>query len=402
MRRACGQQTTRLSGPPRRARGLSWRATACGVGVAAVCLVAALSATQEEILTNEAILKLSQAGLPPEVILAKIMSTGSAFDTSAAQMVFLAEAGVHTDVLATMFEVTPLAAPAVEPPDERSVAGAAPEPVAGSEPVARTSWLPGATFFDRLASGGRGPEMVVIPAGRFYMGCVSGMGCSDRERPIRDIAFSRMLAVAKYEVTFDDYDRFTQATGRPPVEDGGWGRGRRPAVNVSWSDALDYAAWLSREAEADYRLLSEAEWEYTTRAGTMAQYHFGDSAIDLCGYGNHADATLPEHVAWRNRSCSDGVGSETAEVGRYRPNPWGLHDTHGNVWEWVEDCWNENYTNAPPGGEPWLAGDCARRVARGGSWGNQAAHLRAANRAGLPADERAVNVGFRVARTLLP
>ncbi len=382
-----------------------------GWAILVMALLPAVSVAQGEVLTNEDILNLTQAGLPAEVVVAKIESTKTAFDTSVEQLVALVQAGVHADVLAAMAQAVSSAGAVEEQPgdaplraeERRSEPSRSAKPLpADPQPVTRTSWEPGATFSDALSSGGRGPDMVVIRAGRFFMGCVSGMGCRNEERPIRDVAFGQPFAVSKYEVTLDEYDRFTAATGRPPVDDKDWGRGRRPVLNVSWSEALEYVVWLSLETGANYRLPSEAEWEYAARAGSTWQFHFGDYTSSLCRYGNHADASLPERIEWRNLACSDGVGLKTAEVGQYEANPWGLHDIHGNVWEWVEDCWNDSYTGAPTDGAVWLTGDCTRRVLRGGSWGNRPALLRAAHRSSVDAGERGVNVGFRVARTLVP
>lgn len=382
------------------------RVIARAVGVAALVgfSLAAAAFAQGEVLDNGDIVNLTEAGLPAEVIVAKIESTATAFDTSAKKLVALVRAGVHADVLAAMAKASASTAGANEAPDDDTVGDAVPgeRPSAEPEPVPLSSWRVGARFSDALNSGGRGPEMVVIPAGRFYMGCVSGMGCSNRERPIRDVSIAQPFGVSIHEVTLDEYDRFTAAADRPPVDDGGWGRGRRPALNVSWSDAQEYVAWLSRETGGAYRLLSEAEWEYVTRAGSTTQFHFGDRPMDLCRYANHADVSLPEHVEWRNTLCSDRVALETAEVGSYAPNPWGLHDLHGNVWEWVEDCWNGSYEEAPIDGSAGTDGDCSRRVLRGGSWNNRPALLRAAGRNGVGVGERGLNIGFRVARTLAP
>ncbi|MCY3591269.1 MAG: formylglycine-generating enzyme family protein [Acidobacteria bacterium] len=380
------------------------RPIAAATGIAAILALAGPAAgfAQGEVLENEDILSLTEAGLPPEVIVAKIESTATAFDTSVERLVALVQAGVHADVLAAMARAS--ASSATESPAYDPGGDTAPveQPRADPQPVPRTSWQVGARFSDALNSGGRGPEMVVVPAGSFYMGCVSGMGCSNRERPIREVSFAEPFAVSIHEVTLDEYDRYTAATGRPPADDGGWGRGRRPALNVSWQDAQAYVAWLSGETGGGYRLLSEAEWEYVARAGSTTQFHFGDHPAELCRYGNHADVSLPEHVEWRNTLCSDRVALETAEVGSYAPNPWGLHDTHGNVWEWVEDCWNGAYEGSPTDGSPWTQGDCSRRVLRGGSWNNRPGLLRAAGRNGVVVGERGLNIGFRVARTLVP
>ena len=230
------------------------------------------------------------------------------------------------------------------------------------------------------------PEMVVIPAGRFRMGCVSGRDCWDNEQPVHEVQVSS-FALGVYEVTFEEYERFARATGRDRPNDRGWGRGGRPVINVSWEDAQAYAAWLSRETGEAYRLPSESEWEYSARAGSTTRYSWGQDI-------------------GRNRANCDGCGSrwdddETAPAGSFAANGWGLHDMHGNVWEWVEDCWHENYARAPRDGSAWTSGgNCGRRVLRGGSWFNSPVLLRSAYRGRNGAGARFVFDGFRVSRTL--
>ena len=197
------------------------------------------------------------------------------------------------------------------------------------------------------------PKMVAIPGGRFRMGCVSGLDCDDEEFPVHEVQVEA-FELGKYEVTFEEYDRFTAATGRSAADDEGWGRGRRPVINVSWEDAVAYTRWLSEQTGQRYRLPSEAEWEYAARAGTEAKYSWGNQI-------------------GRNRANCDGCGSrwdnsQTAPVGWFGANGWGLHDMHGNVWEWVQDCWNDSYRGAPTDGSAWQQGNCSRRVLRGGSW----------------------------------
>ena len=254
---------------------------------------------------------------------------------------------------------------------------------------------PGDTFSDEFRDGGRGPEMVAIPAGSFRMGCVSGLDCDDEEKPVRTVTIAQPFAVSKYEITFEDYDRFTHPN---QVDDEDWGRGRRPVINVSWNDAKDYVAWLSSQTGQSYRLLTEAEWEYAARAGSATKYHFGNSESQLCRYLNFYDTTADNSYA----PCSDGVGKQTAVVGRYAPNAFGLHDMHGNVYEWVEDCWNDSYSGAPSNGDAWLSGNCEGRVMRGGSWLDDPWFLRSAKRFWNTSGIRDFNLGFRVARTLPP
>ena len=231
------------------------------------------------------------------------------------------------------------------------------------------------------------PEMLVIPGGRFRMGCVSGRGCYDDERPVHVVRVES-FELGKYEVTFGEYDRFTATTGREPVADEGWGRGRRPVINVSWEDAEAYTKWLSEQTGERYRLPSEAEWEYAVRAGKETAYSWGNEI-------------------GRNRANCDGCGSEwddrqTAPVGSFGPNGWGLHDLHGNVWGWVQDCRNGNYEGAPTDGSAWERGDCSQRVSRGGSWFIYPRDLRSAIRYRDSASNRYDNLGFRVARTITP
>ena len=236
-----------------------------------------------------------------------------------------------------------------------------------------------------MSSGGQGPEMVVIPAGRFRMGCVSGHECLDEELPVHDVRIPQAFAVSKYEVTFEDYDQFTYPNR---VDDEGWGRGRRPVINVSWDDAQEYVAWLSRQTGQTYRLLSEAEWEYVARAGTSTVYSWGN--------------TIGSNRANCFECGSQWDFDRTAPVGSFAANAFGVHDMHGNVWEWVEDCWNESYGGAPADGSAWRGEDCRRHVLRGSAWINDPWSLRSALRHGDSSGLRVFSVGFRVARTLTP
>ena len=230
------------------------------------------------------------------------------------------------------------------------------------------------------------PEMVVISAGRFRMGCVSGRDCENRERPVHEVEVGS-FALGTDEVTFEEYERFARATGRARPGDSGWGRGGRPVINVSWEDATAYAAWLSAETGEDYRLPSEAEWEYAARAGSTTRYSWGD------------DIGRDRANCYRCGSRWDD--GETAPAGSFEANAWGLHDMHGNVWEWVEDCWHGNYARAPRDGSAWTTGsNCSRRVLRGGGWIGDPRDLRSAYRSRVDADYRDSDRGSRVARTL--
>ena len=253
----------------------------------------------------------------------------------------------------------------------------------------KTRWSTGSVFRDSLRSGGEGPQMTVLPAGSFRMGCLSNDGdCGYREKPVHDVRIARPFAVSVYEVTFEEYDRFTASTGRGRANDWGWGRGRRPVIKVSWEDAQAYVSWLSSQTGAEYRLLSESEWEYAARAGSSTKYSWGDAI-------GRNRANCPRD------SCGD-QWEGTAPVGSFEPNGFGLYDMHGNVWEWVADCWNGNYRGAPTDGSAWMQGNCKGRVLRGGSWSGYPRYLRSADRFRNSTDFRNFKVGFRVARTLTP
>jgi formylglycine-generating enzyme required for sulfatase activity len=233
------------------------------------------------------------------------------------------------------------------------------------------------------------PVMIVIPAGKFIMG--SPENESDRkasEGPAHEVTVAKPFAVSKFEVTFDDWDACVAAAACPRVPDS-WGRGEMPVINVSWSDAKQYVGWLSQLTGKEYRLLTETEWEYAARAGANTPFSWGDDP----GKGN----------ANCGECGSQWDGQQTAPVGSFKPNALGLYDMHGNVWEWVEDSWHENYEGAPTDGSAWLrGGDPSYRVIRGGSWRNESELVRAAFRVRRNINVRFDTLGFRVARTIEP
>ena len=257
----------------------------------------------------------------------------------------------------------------------------------GEEPKA----IPGSTFSDPLRGGGEGPKMVVIPAGLFWMGCLSNDDdCEPNEKPVHDVSIPAPFALSVYEVTFGDYDRF-----KPPFREVEQGlvRRTRPVFRVWWKDAKSYAAWLSEQTGAEYRLPTEAEWEYAARAGSATKYSWGDHI----GMGQANCYTQPGA-----QGCGSQWDGMPALVGSHPPNAFGLHDMHGNMFEWVEDCWNDTYAGAPQDGSAWLRGDCSKRVVRGGSWNKGEWWLRAAARHGRSTGDKNNEIGFRVARTLRP
>ena len=148
---------------------------------------------------------------------------------------------------------------------------------------------PGSIFYDSLSTGGEGPKMVVIPAGRFLMGCVSGIHCVDSEKPVHEVSFAKPFALSMYEITFEDYDKFTYPN---QVDDQDWGRGRRPVINVSWDDATEYAAWLSAQTGKRYRLPTEAEWEYAARGGQQRVLGVPRCITSVIVSHNYADMVI--------------------------------------------------------------------------------------------------------------
>ena len=249
--------------------------------------------------------------------------------------------------------------------------------VAATPAVGTYSLRPGEVFRDCADC----PEMVVVPSGSFMMGSPESEEGRDKdEGPRYCVRIPAPFAVGRFEVTFSEWDACVSDGGcggyRPKDRD--WGRDRRPVIYVSWNDAKRYVSWLSKKTGRGYRLLSEAEWEYVARAGTTTRYHWGDDY----------------------RSDRVAVGGKTEAVGRYTSNRFGLHDVHGNVWEWVEDCWNGSYAGAPAHGRPWVMGDCDTRMVRGGSWQDKPSALRAATRGSDKVELRIETAGFRVARTL--
>jgi len=240
-----------------------------------------------------------------------------------------------------------------------------------------------------------GPEMVVVPAGSFMM----GSNDYDSEQPPHKVAVGVPFAVGRFTVTRGQFAAFVNATGhkaegahvlkgdkreldpKASWRNPGFAQNdNHPVVCVNWDDAIAYADWLSGRTGKTYRLLSEAEWEYCCRARTTTKYAFGDSI---------------------STSQAQYSAKRTAEVGKFAPNAWGLHDMHGNVWEWVEDAWHVNYQGAPEDGSVWSSGGDMKRVLRGGSWYViDPVILRSAYRIWFLPDDRNGYFGFRVARTL--
>ncbi len=231
------------------------------------------------------------------------------------------------------------------------------------------------------------PELVVIPSGKFNMGSSDGKG-RDNECPQHEVTIDYRLAVGRFAVTFEEWDFYvSRHKDAYKPKDEGWGRERRPVINVSWDNAQDYLTWLSETTGEHYRLLSEAEWEYACRAGTDTEYSFGDS------------------ISRKQAQYSDngyGSANKTVPVGSFEPNQFGLYDMHGNVREWCEDYWHRTYKGAPVDGSAWIGDSDDKRynVLRGGSWDLDPEYLRARFRYLSILFNGSYTVGFRVARTL--
>jgi formylglycine-generating enzyme required for sulfatase activity len=234
--------------------------------------------------------------------------------------------------------------------------------------------------------------MVVVPAGEFMMGSPEHEAeRGNDEGPRRKVTIAKHFAVGKFEVTFAEWDACVAASACVYTpEDIGWGRGKRPVIEVSWDDITKYLPWLSRRAGKTYRLLTEAEWEYAARAGTTTPFSTGDTIISVQANfaGTYTYGGSPPGL----------YQQKTVEVGSFQPNAFGLYDMHGNVYEWVQDCYS--YAGAPLDGSAVVSKDCSWRVLRGGSWYDYPRYLRSAARLRNRPDLRIRYLGFRVARTL--
>ena len=275
-------------------------------------------------------------------------------------------------------------------------------PVADAEGVLR----------DRFTDGrGVGPDLVLIPTGRFQMGsnehehriavkAGAQKTWMDRELPAHWVGIGQSFALGRYPVTVGEWRAFARATGWQTKLDVDWQQpgfaqdDRHPVVCVSWHDAQLYLQWLREQTGQDYRLPSEAEWEYACRAGSRTAFSFGDEITP-----EHAN--YDGHFTYNDGPKGNSHGG-TTRVGSYQPNPWGLFDMHGNVWEWTQDTMHDTYLGAPADGSAWeQGGDAARRILRGGAWLYQPRYLRSALRNGYSALLANDVVGFRVARKLV-
>ena len=230
------------------------------------------------------------------------------------------------------------------------------------------------------------PEMVRIKAGNFLMG--SRKGDAD-ERPVHKVRIKRDFYIGKYEVTFKEYDQFCEKTDRYMPDDEGWGRDNMPVINITWHDAKAYTEWLSEVTGDKYRLPTEAEWEYAAKAGVKTDFAFGKKAHTRNANYNGKDKDPRYGRTGENRA-------EPLPVGSFKANRWGLHDVHGNVWEWCEDWHTRSYKNAPKNGSANITSRGEHKILRGGSWSTNASSIRLANRgADNPLGSGSI-VGFRI------
>ncbi|MEX8504321.1 SUMF1/EgtB/PvdO family nonheme iron enzyme [Leptothrix ochracea] len=305
---------------------------------------------------------------------------------------------------------SPVAASAVVPPLPAS-APLAPAPVSApaSAPVSALPIAPapvaaapipaaGTVFRDCVSC----PEMVVVPAGSFTMGSsASETGLYESETPAHKVVLAHPFAVGKFEITFEEWNVCVAEHACRPAWDGGWGEGRRPVIHINYEQAVGYTEWLSEKSGKVYRLLTEAEWEYAARAGTDKLRYWGNSTERACLFANVADQSARQkHPDWAETFDCDDAFAQTAPVGSYRPNAFGLYDMLGNVWEWVDDCYHATYQGAPVDGSPRLALDCPLRLYRGGSWYGFPKEVRTALRIKSVPTFSNDDLGLRVARSL--
>ena len=247
----------------------------------------------------------------------------------------------------------------------------------------RKTPAPGAVFHNQLGKYGKGPAMVIIPAGSFNMGNSN----NSESAPVRRVRFPQPFAISQYEITFADFDKYSQASGTKKLSDNRWGRGSRPAINLSWQQAQSYVKWLSKSTGRKYRLPSEAEWEYVARGGKTTDYWWkGDNAKGKANCRRGCDSKY-----------SGLFNTKTAPVGSYKANPFKVFDSTGNVAEWVADCYQNHYLGAPRDGTPINNGQCKLRSSRGGSIKSTVLELQVHHRDKREASNGYSDVGFRVA-----
>lgn len=392
--------------------GYGWQGTGIGLGVVAIAALViwlllqtgTLSTVEDAFLAHD-----EPAPVTVEAVTAAPVPAASSLPPDTVPPVAVIRAAVEpvavtdpgeasVEVAVTQVAVEPVAAAESGWAGVEVAESAPPEPVATaesgwagvevvesapSEAVALPAVAAMPALRDPLKGGGDGPLMVELPAAGFMMGSAES-SMNFNERPQHRVVL-RSFSISKTEVTFAGYDRFARATGRRLPYDEGWGRADQPVINVSWKDVSAYAAWLSEQTGHDYRLPTEAQWEFAAAAGSKRPHWWDDSVIEIPANcfdcGNRWD------------------GRRTAAVGSFSANGFGLHDTAGNVQEWIEDCYHENYEGAATDGSAWQAPRCTQRVVRGGAYTSPINSLRSAKRGQYDHDTRLDNLGFRVVRS---
>jgi len=253
------------------------------------------------------------------------------------------------------------------------------------------------TIRDHISTDILAPELVVVPAGTNTLGDITGAGI-EIERPTYKVTIDKPFAIGKYEVTFSEYEYFCEQTGCKKPDDEGWGRGRRPVIDINWYDAIAYVKWLSKKTGESYFLPSEAQWEYAARAGTQTNYWWGNEPGDkLAQCGGCAEVH-------RCATCKDVplLDDGTVTVGSFNANPFGLYDVHGNVMEWTTDCDSKRNSNQPSDGSTRLNGDCTKHIIKDGSWWNNSRFIRSSVRGSAVegSSYKSKHLGFRVAREI--
>ena len=264
---------------------------------------------------------------------------------------------------------------------------------------------------DPLKGGGFGPELVVIPAGEATLGDINGKRLFSKGPTTYKVVIKKPFAMGRFEVTFEEYDAFCDATQRPKPDDAGWGLGKRPVINVSWEDVQAYVTWLSENTGKHYFIPSEAQWEYAARAGSSSIYWWGNDIGEnkaQCGdcMAIHRCSTYGD--TWEK--CMDKIPKKqpgTVPVGSFKANAFGLYDVLGNVLEFTADCSNDLEVLKDSNGAPVTSGDCSMRITKGGAWGNSYKSMLLSDRFFIPVAEdpvyganKANSVGFRVAREI--
>jgi len=359
-----------VTGPPATARTGSGRSglSRIWLGGAAIALIGAIAfwlMTRVEIPVTSRVSDSGAGTASPAVIAPETLQSAPAVSREAPAPAEVSAEAAHQGAIG----------PAAEP-----VAASPRVPAAGQQ--AAKDLVAGRSFRDALTGGGSGPLMVELPAAGYLMGS-AGNSLNFEERPQHPVEL-HAFAIGKYEVSFEEYDRFAQATGRRLPPDEGWGRGDRPVIGVSWQDATAYADWLSEQTGHHYRLPSESEWEFAARGDTTSGFWW--------------EGFMRENPANCFDCGSRWDGSSTAPVGSFQGNKFGIHDTSGNVQEWTEDCYHPNYQNAPSDGTAWQSPGCTQRVVRGGSYTSPLDSVRSARRGQYDQGTRLDNLGFRVVR----